>query len=278
MILLFGLILILNSNTVFASNVTCSTGTPKVTGLYSNHNGVVLPSTNVKFTFNKPVKRGYKSIYLKNSNGKILPSSKIVTGNTLIINPTIPMIRGGKYTVNMQAGSVKDYSGHGIGNYSITFKVSILTYAQMKDGLNRAQNFYNTHNRLPNYVSFGEKKILIADFKKIIANRGLKIDVSVNGVSSTYAPSNGYSGYGVTITSTKVTATAKCSCGAMGDYNYHTSSFKNYCPCCGKWGVLIWNPKGVAEGEWTCSSCDADYCAACGKEKVYSNPRYLIRV
>ncbi|MBP2045388.1 hypothetical protein [Methanobacterium aggregans] len=81
--------------------------------------------------------------------------------------------------------------------------------------------------------------------------------------------------YNVKKTSITATATAKCSCGATGNYNYHTASFKNYCPHCHKSGVLVWNPKGTAEGEWTCSSCDADYCAADGKEKVYRSPKYL---
>lgn len=272
------MILILNSNTTFASNITYNS-TPKVTVLNSYHNGVVLPCNNLKFTFNKPVKKGYKSIELKNSKGKILSSSKSFNGKILTITPTTSLIRGSKYSVYMQADSVKDLSGNGIKNYSINFTVSILTYAQMKDGLTRAQNFYNTNNRLPNYVRYGNKKIMIGEFQRIIATQGLKINIKVNGKSSklTNKPANGYSGYNVTITPLKVSATAKCSCGALGDYNYHTSSFKNYCPHCGKWGVLEWNPKGVAEGEWTCSSCGADYCAACGKEKVYSNPRYLIK-
>lgn len=46
------------------------------------------------------------------------------------------------------------------------------------------------------------------------------------------------------------------------------NSFKNYCPVGGHTGTLIWNPKGSAEGEWTCSKCGADYCAKCGSEKL----------
>lgn len=41
-----------------------------------------------------------------------------------------------------------------------------LTTAQIKDGLNRAQVFYNKNNRLPNYVSYGTTKIPIASFQK----------------------------------------------------------------------------------------------------------------
>jgi hypothetical protein len=57
-----------------------------------------------------------------------------------------------------------------------------LTIAQIKDGLTRAQRFYNTNYRLPNYVSFGTKKVKIANFQKILATQGLKIKlVSGNG-------------------------------------------------------------------------------------------------
>jgi predicted double-glycine peptidase len=52
-----------------------------------------------------------------------------------------------------------------------------LTTAQIKDGLNRAQVFYNKKNRLPNYVTFGSKKISITNFQKILTAYGLKIVV-----------------------------------------------------------------------------------------------------
>jgi hypothetical protein len=52
--------------------------------------------------------------------------------------------------------------------------ISPITLAQMKDGLNRAQKFYNTNNKLPNYVSYGTLKIPIAGFQEIIAFQGKK--------------------------------------------------------------------------------------------------------
>jgi len=45
----------------------------------------------------------------------------------------------------------------------------------MKDGLKRAQSFYNTNHRLPNYVTFGTKKIPIGNFLGIIGTYGQKI-------------------------------------------------------------------------------------------------------
>lgn len=71
----------------------------------------------------------------------------------------------------------------------------------------------------------------------------------------------------VQLTGQFVKATALCSCGSNG-YNYITGVFENYCPKCHSYGTLTFNPKGTPEGEWTCSKCDTDYCAADGKEKI----------
>jgi hypothetical protein len=64
-----------------------------------------------------------------------------------------------------------------------------------------------------------------------------------------------------------VNATALCSCGLNG-YHYMTGCFENYCPKCHSYGTLSFNPKGTPEGEWTCTKCGSDYCAADGKEKM----------
>ena len=50
-----------------------------------------------------------------------------------------------------------------------------LTPAQIKDGYTRTQKFYDNNYRLPNYVSYGTKKIPIATFQKILATQNLKI-------------------------------------------------------------------------------------------------------
>jgi hypothetical protein len=71
-----------------------------------------------------------------------------------------------------------------------------------------------------------------------------------------------------------VKATALCSCG-LNDYHYFTASFENYCPLCNESGTLIFNPKGTPEGEWTCTSCGSDYCAADGKEKMPGSNIFL---
>jgi hypothetical protein len=54
----------------------------------------------------------------------------------------------------------------------------------------------------------------------------------------------------------------------LNGYHYITGSFENYCPKCHSYDTLTFNPKGTPEGEWTCTQCGADYCAADGKEKM----------
>ena len=59
----------------------------------------------------------------------------------------------------------------------------------------------------------------------------------------------------------------RCSCGRLGHYKpIKEVVFKNYCPDTKKWGVLKYNIKRVAEGEFT-SPVGRDYCAATGFEK-----------
>lgn len=274
------MVLILGANTASAQTVSSDSLSPKVVASDASHSAVVLNGNKVKVNFNKNVKFGTARIDLKNSRGKILQSTKNISGKTLTVTPTKALMKGSRYTITIHDSSIKDIDGHAVRYTTVSFTVACLTLAQMKEGISRVETFYSSNKRLPNYVSYGSKKITISQFQKIIATQGLKINTTspINSANSASRSLNGYSGYNINVTALKVSATAKCSCGACGDYVYHTGSYKNYCPHCKKNDVLVWNPKGVAEGEWTCSYCGADYCAACGKEKSYSNPRYLIKI
>ncbi len=55
-----------------------------------------------------------------------------------------------------------------------------LTLAQVKDGLTRAQSFAILNGRLPTYVSYGSKHILIAQFEQILKSEGLNIVGNAN--------------------------------------------------------------------------------------------------
>ena len=59
-------------------------------------------------------------------------------------------------------------------------------------------------------------------------------------------------------------------------YRWYKKTFIDYCPHCHYYGVLLKNPKGVPEREYTCRRCGADYCAVTGKEK-YSWSHYYLR-
>jgi methionine-rich copper-binding protein CopC len=181
-LLLFGLALILNVSTSAAANVTDHTS-PQVTAVNPVNNSVVLKSQPIKVTFNEPIKAGKSWIELK--NGKTVISSKnSISGKTLSIIPTNPLATGIKYNLVIHTGSVTDLSGNGNKAYVSSFTVSTITLAQMKDGLSRAQTFFNNNQRLPNYVSYGSNKIPIAKFQKIIATQGLKINTKIKTSSS----------------------------------------------------------------------------------------------
>ena len=75
---------------------------------------------------------------------------------------------------------------------------------------------------------------------------------------------------------------ANCVCASMrpsASACAHLPYVKTYkcwldkCPFCG--GHLLNNPKGVYEGEWTCSKCNADFDGVCGAEKL-SPPRHYL--
>lgn len=97
------------------------------------------------------------------------------------------------------------------------------------------------------------------------------------------------SGYGpllVKMNSTLIVVEgAICSCGVNHEgYSRHGHvEFENYCPFCKEYGVLIYHNgwyKGtnVNEGEFSCTKCGADFCAApCSYEKSGSFRASLIK-
>ena len=69
---------------------------------------------------------------------------------------------------------------------------------------------------------------------------------------------------------------AKPSVRSKYAYKWYKKTFIDYCPHCHHYKVLLKNPKGVPEREYTCRRCGADYCAVTGKEK-YSWSHYYLR-
>ena len=203
LLLLIGLVLVLNLSTLTAANVTSNT-THKVISVNPVNNSIILKSQTVKVYFNEPIKAGTMSIALKNSAGTTIATKKIISNRTLCIVPSVTLPTEVKYYLVLNSGSIKDLAGKSNSYYSTSFTVSPITLAQMKDGLSRAQAFYNTNLRLPSYVSFSTKSIPISEFQKIIATQGLKINTNIKDliVTQVTAPSSGVKGNTITVPNT----------------------------------------------------------------------------
>ena len=106
---------------------------------------------------------------------------------------------------------------------------------------------------------------------------GIDIKMSGSGWEDTYSESNLDSLVKTPRLSGKLGATASnCVCASMlpshcpdAPYVRVNKCWEDKCPFCG--GKLLLNPKHVAEGEWTCASCDADFDGVCGWEKKRSS-------
>lgn len=258
-LLLVGLALVFTVNSASATYVSADHTKPKVNSVNPTNNGVITKSKPIKVTFSEKVKFGNKWIELKSLGGSVKPTTKTINGKTLTITPKTPLAKGVRYKLILHSGSVKDLSGNGVATRTSKFTVSDLSTVQMKDGIKRVQNFYNTHNRLPNYVNYGTKKIPIAQFQKIIAKQGLKIKTHK---SSAISKAGTVKAYGWN----------SCSKGWFKT----GGTFVDYCPFCHSYGTLVYNPKHTYEGEWTCSKCDSDFCN-CGRCKATGSQVYLTK-
>jgi len=61
---------------------------------------------------------------------------------------------------------------------SIKTTINGLTVTQINDGISRVQTFYTKNGRLPNYLSFGTRKILLTTFQQNIVSAGLKLTLT----------------------------------------------------------------------------------------------------
>jgi Bacterial Ig-like domain len=179
-LLLFGLALVLNVSTSAAATVTNGSNVtgPKVVSVNPASNSIILKSQTVKVTFNSTIKARSPWIELKNGN-TVISTKYSINGSTVSVIPTTTLATGIKYTLSIHTNSVSDSTGVGNSLYSTSFTLSPITLAQMKDGQNRAQTFFNSNQRLPTYVSYGTTKIPIAQFQTIIATQGLKINTQI---------------------------------------------------------------------------------------------------
>ena len=203
LILIVGIVLVLNSNTLLAVNLTDNTA-PKVTAVYPANNSVLVKSTTIKVYFNEPIKAGSMSITLKTSTGKLIPIKKTINQKILTIIPLKPLPTGIRYNLTLYSGSVKSLADIDNSKYSTSFTISPITLTQIRAGFNQVQSFYNNNLHFPSYVYFGKKKMPITNFMKILKTQGLKINTKIIDLTVTKitAPARGVKGNTIIITNT----------------------------------------------------------------------------
>ena len=104
-------------------------------------------------------------------------------------------------------------------------------------------------------IDFNKKEIKFMKFFEKIEEKEVEVTETVQNTN---------------VITTNMMPSCQC-CGGKVAYKRYTKTWLNKCPWCGKTGTLTNNPKGVYEGEITCSmkkgGCDADYCGYCGGDK-----------
>jgi hypothetical protein len=225
-LLLFGLALILNVSTSSATTITNGTALhtgPKVVTANPANNSIITKSQTIKIKYNSTIQT--RSPWIELKNGKTVISTKYyINDSTLCIDPTVMLTTGIKYTLIIHTNSISDLAGNGNSIYTNSFTLSPITLAQMKDGQNRVQAFFNNNQRLPNYVNYGSTKISIAQFQQIIATQGLKINTKITNPNTSLASiMKGASKYGYSHAASTASAMERIGagdCWAMSDYLY----------------------------------------------------------
>ncbi len=181
-LLLIGLAVVLNVN---LSSATTVNQTDIINSTHTNNNSTV-SHTVTSTTSNKTVKTNSVSNSTKNM---------AAGGSTTVNGLSVSQLNDGisrVQTFYFKNNRLPNYVNFGTrkiqistfqkniatAGLSINLSVNGLTVAQMKDGISRVQTFYSNNGRLPNYVNFGTKKILITTFQSNIATAGLKLSLS----------------------------------------------------------------------------------------------------
>ena len=86
------------------------------------------------------------------------------TASSITSKKTVSTNSVSNLTKNMAAGAPTTVNG--------------LSNAQINDGISRVQTFYTKNGRLPNYLSFGTRKILLTTFQQNIVSAGLKLTLT----------------------------------------------------------------------------------------------------
>jgi len=174
----------------------------------------------------------------------------------------------------INSGSTTGVNIVSIKNPSGSYGDTILTNMTKTDYVslaNTISNYMGTYQKVNTGLSTSYGTIqydtMVYTFTKIMAyyyaNGKLPSSVFVTDISDNYyinvvaMPSTSNSGY---------------------SYAYYNTTFINYCPNCGVYGTLVFNPKNTTEGELTCAYCDSDFDAVTGKEKITNSTYTLTKV
>jgi hypothetical protein len=134
---------------------------------------------NIKVLFNEPIKFGTSYILLKDIHGKYIPTYRSISRNLLTINPTINLAKGIRYTLILQAGSIKDISGNKISRlYTSPFRTDKPPILKAVDPHNYAVNVKVDRNIKVLFnepIKFGTNYITLRDShgKYIPTNRNI---------------------------------------------------------------------------------------------------------
>jgi len=190
--------LVVNANTTFAASVNQTNGTNSVVKIAANN-------TVSNTTFQDTAKSASQvSKVAANPSNKTKINSTMAAGEPVKVNGlTLAQMKDGISRAEAfykKNGRLPNYVSFGTRKIPITtFKKNIatqglkintttkingLTIAQIKDGIARAEAFYKKNGRLPNYVSFGTKKIPITTFKKNVSTAGLKINTTTTKINT----------------------------------------------------------------------------------------------
>ena len=239
----------------------------------TNNTTPVNPTTNDTLSISDIASLAYNLKLLIEGDYKgEIPSGVAIDGKTYSSAQFLYLLT--KAVTNINSGvtgdiTVVDVSSKGSYGNPILIDIDKSTYLSFA---NTISNYISNTHALNTYLAYGNGTIsfnsLVYTFSKIMS----------------YYYTNGYLPNTVFVTDLSngnyyVNVVAKPSVSTSDfSYTYYNSTFVNYCPKCGIYGTLTFNPKNVSEGELTCAHCDSDYCAVTGKDKLSGSSYYLTKI
>ena len=110
-----------NPIALWSSNFSVGTS-PTVKTVDPANNSANVPTNKViKITFSESIKAGNNWIELKDSSGKVIPTTISISGTTMTIKPNALLAKGVKYNITLHTGSLTDLAGNPIALWISNF-------------------------------------------------------------------------------------------------------------------------------------------------------------